>query len=219
VLGPDQRGLLHVDDMLAGRAAAGMAGFVSGVRWRGSKAYGARLGGPVERLVIPLLPYDLYLPMLWRGLAQRRAMADFSEMAQDLIATPRGWSDVVADLVAGLQPRQTLILPAPASAAEALAVLVPEVDLVAAQSGYHDAPDTALRMLQRLYRQKVVIAPHQVARLVAFHAKLPQPAPIAAFTAADAAGLRRRFAADLDRIGALAGVEIAGHPKQSIAAE
>lgn len=204
--------------MLAGRAAAGMTGFFPDALAR-AKAYGARLGGPVDRLVIPLLPYDLYLPMLWRGLAQRRAMPDFSEMAQALIATTRGWPDVVADLVAGLQPSQTLILPAPVSAAEALAVLVPEVALVAAQSDYRDTPDTALCMLQRLYRQKVTIAPRQVARLVAFHTKLPQPAPIAAFTAAEAAALRRRFAADLDRIGALAGVKIAGRPKLSVAAE
>lgn len=209
---------LHVEDLLPGRGIAGLEGFFPEARAR-AEGYRARLHGPVARLVLSVLPLDLYLPMLWRAQALRRLMPGFDTMAPALTTCRRGWADVVADLVTALAPAETVVIPAPVDAAVALAQLMPGLSLPLPMLTATETPDTALAMLQRLYRQGVVVPPRQIARLSTYHARLPQPAPLAAFGADEAACLRTRFAADLDRIAALPGVRICGRTVQHLAAQ
>lgn len=218
VLGPVPAGGLHVDETIAGRAAAGLSGLYAQARSR-AEAFGAKLGGPVGRLVVPALPYDSYFPALWRHQAARRAMPAFGELAPQLVALSRGWVDLVADLIAALNPAETVVLPAPVQASDVLDALVPEVRLSAEASTGPQVPDTALAMLQRLYRSGVCVAPKQASRLIAFHQRQPQPAPLAAFSPFEVAQLRRRYRADLARIERLPGVRIGAGVGLAFAAE
>ena len=52
-----------------------------------------------------------------------------------------------------------------------------------------------------------------------FHARQPQPAPLAAFSALEAARLRRRYQADLATLAARPGVRIGAAPELVLAAE
>ncbi len=207
VLGPVGGGGVHVDETICGRAAAGLDGFFAQAAAR-ARAFAARLNGPVTRLVVPVLPYDLYFPSLWRHQAARRAMPDFASLAAQLGADPRGWVDLVEELVAALAPQEVVILPAPLRAAQVLAALVPAAGLAAQDTPPAAMPDTALAMLQRLYRSGVRISPRQAARLAEVHARQPQPAPLASFAPLEAARLRQRFGADIDRLAGLPGVRI-----------
>ena len=117
---------------------------------------------------------------------------------------------MVAEMMAALCPREVVLLPAPVTMAQVLAALVPEAGLRAEEPVQAPAhlPDTALAMLQRLFRQGVALPPRQVARLVAVHERNPQAAPIAAFAPLQAAALRRCFAAELCALAARPGVRI-----------
>lgn len=221
VLGPVAEGGVHVDETIAGRAIAGLEGFFAqaGVR---AAAYGARLNGPVARLVVPLLPYDLYFPALWRHLAARRAMPDFATLEGAIAAQRRGWVELVGELMAALQPAETVVLPAPVSVTQVLGALVPGAGLSgpALEPCTAAMPDTALAMLQRLYRAGVTVSPRQAQRLAEVHARQPQPAALAAFEPLAAAKLRRRFGADLERLGQMKGLRIgAGATGLACAAE
>lgn len=218
VLGPVATGGLHVDETILGRAAAGLGGFFAQAPER-ARVFARKLQGPVGRLVLPVLPYDSYYPALWRHLAQRRAVEDFDTLAPELAAQARGWPDLVAGLIAALNPREVVILPAPVQAEDVLAALVPEIALSPRPGAVRDVPDTALAMLQRLYRAGATVPPQQLARLVAFHARQPQPAPLAAFSPLDSGLLRRRFRQDLARITALPGVRLGAAQGFAIAAE
>lgn len=217
-LGQVAAGGLHVDETIAGRARAGLSGFYPLARAR-AEAFGARLRGPVGRLVVPALPYDSYLTALWRHQAERRAMPAFAELAPQLVALSRGWVDLVAELISALNPTETVVLPAPLRAADVLDALVPEVRLSAEASPEPQAPDTALAMLQRLYRAGVSVPPKQARRLMAFHSRQPQPAPLAAFSPFEVAQLRRRYRADLAQIAQLPGVRLGAGIGLAYAAE
>lgn len=218
VLGPVAAGGVHVDETVAGRAGAGLSGFFpqAGVR---ARAFGTKLGGPVGRLVVPALPYDSYFPALWRHQAVRREMPAFDELAPQLLALSRGWVEVVEELIAALQPAETVVLPAPVAVADVLTALVPDVPIAAQSAPEPRLPDTGIAMLQRLYRSGTVIAPKQVQRLMAFHARQPQPAPLAAFSALETAELRRRYLDDLRRLEALPGLRLGSGLGLAFAAE
>lgn len=218
-IGPSASAQIHIDETLIGRVPQGLAGFFPQVGGR-ARDYAGRLGGPVGRLVITTLPYDLYYPMMWRFLAQRRAVQPFAEMAELLVARERGWVELVSELSAALGARETVILPAPVRGEEALAALVPGASLpMPPAAAQENVPDTGLVMLQRLYRTGATIAPRQIQRLMQFHARQPQPAPLAAFSALEAARLRRRYQADLATLAARPGVRIGAAPELVLAAE
>lgn len=218
VIGPIATGGLHVDETILGRSAAGLGGFFPQAPER-ARVFARKLGGPVGRLVLPVLPYDSYYPALWRHQAQRRAVEDFATLAPALAEQTRGWPDLVAGLIEALRPREVVILPAPVQAGEVLAALVPDVTLSPRPGATRDVPDTALAMLQRLYRAGATVPPQQLARLVAFHARQPQPAPLAAFSPLDSGLLRRRYQRELARLAALPGVRLGAARSLAIAAE
>lgn len=218
VLGPVASGGVHVDETICGRAAAGMEGFFPLAEAR-AFAFSRKIRGPVGRLVLPMLPLDTLYPKLWRAQAARRAMPAFDALAPHLLAEPRGWFDLVSELIATLAPRETILLVDP-TPAEALAALVPEAGLAAPAAAEPELPDTALAMLQRLHRSGITLPARQLSRLAAFHLRQPQPAPIAAFAELDAARLRRQFAADLDQLTGLPCVRVGAAPlPMAIAAE
>lgn len=209
---------VQVNEGMAGRAAVGLSGFFAQMRPR-AEAFAAKLDGPVGRLVVPVLPYDSYFPALWRHQAARRAMPDFEALAPGLLGTARGWAEVVEDLIAALKPAQTILLPAPVAVDDVLSALVPEGAARATPGLDPRLPDTALAMLQRLYRSGVQLPPRQVSRLMAFHLRQPQPAPLAAFAPLDVAQLRRRYSRDLARLERLPGVRLGAGVGLAYAAE
>jgi len=164
------------------------------------------------------VPYDQYFPALWRAQAQRRVVEEFATLAPGLATQERGWPDLVAELTAALSPREVVLLPAPVTARDVLEALMPGVRLIARPAQHRDFPDTALAMLQRMYRTGVQPEPQQLMRLVAYHARQPQPAPIAAFSPLDAGLQRRRFQRDLIRMARQPGLSV-GVPQHLIAAE
>jgi hypothetical protein len=169
-----------------GRLGAALDGFFPDAA---ARARGMVTGCQPSRLVLTIAPYETYLPAVWCALAQRRAMPGFATLAPGLLASPRGWADLAADLRAAFGPLPVTVLLQPGVIAAAL-------------------PDTALAMLQRLYAAGVRLPPRQMARLAAVHARLPQAEPLAAFSAAAAQGLVRRLAGDLARLAAMPGVAI-----------
>ncbi|MGD9917924.1 MAG: hypothetical protein AB7U46_07880 [Paenirhodobacter sp.] len=207
VLGPIASGGVHVDETIFAKPIAGLSGFFTHIQRR-ARHFSSNLSTPVGRLVLPVVAYDDYFPALWRHQAQRRAVEDFATLAPELAALRRGWVEIVRELIAALSPREVVILPAPTGVAEVLTALVPGAAIEARPGQGREMPDTALAMLQRLYRSGVEISPQQVARLTAFHARQPQPAPIAAFAPLEGALLRRRFQRDLATLAAMPGVRI-----------
>ena len=208
-LGPVPGAGVIVDQVVFGRPVAGLMGFFAQAGAR-AKALAAQLETPVGRLVVPVMPLDLAYPTLWRAVAARRAVAPFAALADDMAGLARGWGAVVEEVIAALSPQEVVLLPAPVTVAQVLAALVPEAELSAEEPLHAPAhlPDTALAMLQRLFRQGVALPPRQVSRLVAVHERSPQAAPIAAFAPLQAAALRRRFEDELDALAVRPGVSI-----------
>jgi hypothetical protein len=180
-----------------GRPGSALQGFFPDIAARVA-ALAARNPAP-GRLILSLTPYEHLLSRAWRYLAARREMPAFAELAPDLVACPRGWADVVAELHEALPAAEFLILPASSMPVPAL-------------------PDTALAMMQRLYRQGVCLPRRQMARLIDVHRKLPQAEPIAAFSRLQAVVLRSRYAEDLARIAAMPGLRIASPEPERAAA-
>ena len=213
-LGPVPGAGVIVDQSVFGRPVAGLSGFFAQAGARAG-ALAAQLGAPVGRLVVPVVPLDLAYPALWRAVAARRAVAPFDALAEGLAGQARSWGAVLEEIIAALAPREVVLLPAldpggPVTVAHVLAALVPEAGLNAEEPPHTPAhlPDTALAMLQRLFRQGVALPPRQVARLVAVHERSPQAVPIAAFAPLQAVALRRSFAAELGALAAKPGVRI-----------
>ena len=210
VLGPGPQGGVHLDDTILGGVAPGWSGFFDGAGARAA-SFAACLSGPVGRLVVPVMSYDAFYPLLWRERAVAGAVAPFAAQAGALATRSRGWLAVLGEVVAAFRPRELILLPEPAGLPEICAALVPGAALEFAPVRVRLRPDTGLAMLQRLYGQGVVLAPRQITRLLQFHDRLVQPAPLAAFAPLEAARLRQRFNTELARLAA--------HPRVRMGAE
>ncbi|MEZ5685814.1 MAG: hypothetical protein R3D78_07915 [Paracoccaceae bacterium] len=206
---PAQGGGVLVDHSLLG---APEEGWDSGFAEVGTRAEGlaAQLAGPVGRLVVPLASYEALYPALWRSLAAGRVMPAFDACAPALAARARGWVEILREIVLALRPAELILLPAPRDQAELGQALLPALALRQAPLRGAQLPDTALAMVQRLHGQGLRPPRRQMGRLLQFHARLPQPAPIAGFSGLDAARLRLRFEAELQRL--------ARHPRVRIGA-
>jgi len=166
-----------------GRARSALGGFFPEA---GARA--AALAVKPSRITLLVAPCQVFLPRVWRLLAARRPLPAFRDLVPGLLAEPRGWADLAADLRAALGP---------------LPITVRVVDAMTPP-----LPDTALAMFQRLFAAGVQLPTRQAERLAAVHRRLPQPEPIAAFSDTEAAWLGRRFQHELDLLAALPGVEV-----------
>ena len=196
MLGPIAGGMsgdIHLDVSVCGGTQSGLAGFFKGA-WRRARAVRERINAPVGRLVIPVAGYHNLYPQLWKTEATGRALAPFDAMAAELGGRGRGWRDLLTEIVTELQPEEVILLPEHAGLSEIVAALLPDVDLqLAGGKPARPAPETGVAMLQNLFHMGVTLQPRQVQRLMQFHARLPQPAPIAAFDPLTRARLIRRF--------------------------
>lgn len=196
-----------------GRLFAGMSGFYPEAGTQ-ARALLAAPDMPVGTLALLIEPYETHFPALWRAQAWRRAVPGFDTLAPELVTMARGWCDVVGDLRDALGPRRIVILAMPFDPARAVAALCPQA-APPPPPPVEPVPDTALAMLQRLYRQGIRLGPRQRARLIAFHATQPQPAPLAAFTPPQAEALRARYGRDLERLAALEGAVLLGEARRA----
>ncbi|TMV90148.1 hypothetical protein FGG78_13595 [Thioclava sp. BHET1] len=221
VLGPHPAGHVHLDATLIGTANCGLFHFFAKAEGR-AQLFARRLGAPVSRLVIQTVPYETYYPKMWRQIAARQPLKPFEGATKRLVERARGWVEVIGDLQRALQPREIVVLPAPVTVEEGLAALVPGASLAPRLQVGPDAgelSESAIAMMQRLFRANVTIEAQQLRRLQAFHNRQPQGAPIAAFDALDAAKLRRRYRQDMKAIGAMPGVRIGADCEYAIAAQ
>ncbi|PTV94843.1 hypothetical protein C8J27_106111 [Rhodobacter aestuarii] len=206
-LGPVEGAGVIVDQAIFGRAGAGLKGFfpLAGAR---ARAMAEMLDGPVGRIVVPMMALDQAYPMLWRQQAIRRVMPDFDGLGPKFCRFKRGWAEVVEDLIAAFAPEEVVVLHAPVSSAQVLSALVPDAGLAAIEPVSNVIPDTAIAMLQRLYRQGVEVPPKQVMRMIEQHQHALQPAPLAQFAPEDRAEMRRHFATEMERLAAMPHVRI-----------
>ncbi|WP_376872545.1 hypothetical protein [Albirhodobacter sp. R86504] len=207
--GAPTRAKVVVSEKLFGYSASGFENFFSNAVARAAVTAG-RLDGPIKRLVIQATPQSELFPALWRGIAARAQVDSFESHKDKIFGATRGWAELIEDLVNVIEPAEVVVLTGKPSQLAACAELVPgaRIDI----DNFEDPamPDTALAMIQRLYTQGQVLPPRQVLRLQSWHARLPQCAPLAAFTQAEAAYLDARFADDMDRVSCLGRVRIVG---------
>lgn len=217
VLGPGATGGLHLDAAIFGAADLGLERFFVDCGAR-ARAFKEQINGPVGRLVLPLAGYEAIYPHLWRDLAARRLIEPFADLAPALAERPRGWIEAISEIVAALQPRELILLTGEVTLAEAAEALAPGAALQLAPLPTRKLPETGLAMLQRLYADGVTPPARQIRRLMQFHARLPQTAPMAAFDPLVAARLQRRFAQELARFAAHPMVRIGAPPRLSVVA-
>lgn len=217
VLGPGASGGLHLDAAVFGSAEQGLERFFIGCGAR-ARAFKEQLNGPVGRLVIPLAGYEAIYPHLWRDLAAAQSVAPFADLAPALADRQRGWIETISEIVAAFQPRELILLTGEVTLAEAAEALAPGAALDLAPVPVRNLPETGLAMLQRLYADGVTPPPRQIRRLMQFHARLPQAAPVAAFDPLVAVRLQRRFAHEIERFAAHPMVRIGAPPRLSVVA-
>lgn len=218
VLGPHPLGQIHLDSRLIGDSASGLFHFFARTRERAAR-FAQIVNAPIGRVVLHLPCYDAYYPMLWRDLAEKRALKPFNGAVPRLLARARGWVEVVSDLKAALNPREIIVLPAPVLFEEALAALVPGASVAPEPIQPVRQSDSVIAMMQRLHHSGIHIGPKQMQRLAKFHDRQPQGAPIAEFDTLAGARLRRRFQRDLVKLAEIEGVRIGADPALAVAAQ
>ena len=217
--GTPLRAKVTVSEKLFGHAATGFENFFTHASTR-AEITAARLDAPIQRLVIVATPQVDLFPALWRGIASRCQIESFESHKNAIFGATRGWADLVEDLLNTIEPAEIIVIPGTPSVQEAAAELVPGAQIETDPTLDPVMPDTALSMIQRLYRQGKTLPPRQLMRLQSWHVRLPQGAPLARFTAPEIAYLNARFADDMDRLSALSRVRIAGANRcQQVAAQ
>ena len=215
--GDPLRAKIAVSEKLFGHAASGFENFFSHASTR-AEITAARLDAPIQRLVIVATPQVDLFPALWRGIAARCQIDSFESHKNAIFGATRGWADLVEDLLNTIEPAEIIVIPGTPSVSAAAAELVPGAQIEVDASVDPVMEDTALAMIQRLYRQGKTLPPRQLLRLQAWHARLPQGAPLASFTAPEAEYLNARFEEDMDRLGALKRVRIAAYETPALLA-
>ncbi len=179
------------------------------------------LGQPIDRLVLVVQPYEVLFHSVWMALAADRRIDAFAEYAQALMQFRGGWADLGEVLAEELEVRELVIVAAPAAPQQALAHILPGVNLRQPIQPYAKPRVTpsAVAMLQRCMAQGTRLQPGQRDRLVAFHARQPQLRSEAVFSPLALSDLRGRYVADLDTLARLSEVTLIGGVLPAMAAE
>ena len=212
--------ILAVPD-LAGPAAELMLGrFHTQARAR-ARILRAALGQGVDRLVLPVQPYEVLFHAAWMGVALDRRMEPFADYAAALGRFEGGWVDLATALCEELEVKELVIQTAPCGPGQALGQLVPGLGL---RQPVEPLPkpritQSAVAMAQRLMVQGTRLQPGQRDRLIAFHARQPQVGPEYGFSSLALADLRGRYVADLETLAQTLDAQVIAAPVAAIAAE
>ncbi|UOA27078.1 hypothetical protein DSM107133_01789 [Pseudosulfitobacter sp. DSM 107133] len=175
----------------------------------------AGLRGRVARVLFVLRPYDQLYVSGFRKRAEDNKVDDFNALRPMFMAMDRGWPEIVAAMRDILQPDRFLVVPYArrGSSVDALQMLVSGVaglPLVEPQQVVNlSATDAALLALQARYRAGAELTRAQWKAVIADHANDRTDHGFAAFSDAEVAVLTQRYADDLARIDAMAGVTLA----------
>lgn len=220
-VGGARRGLAILRPDLAGTPADLLAGRFFPAAGLRATALRLALGRAVDTLVLTLIPYDAMFLAAWRQAALDGNAASFARLSPAMAAFEGGWADLVPALAEPLGCERVVVCVGPQDARFVTQSLLPGADL----SGLDVPPpspaltDSAVAMVRRLEEQGVPLAPGQRERLIAFHARLPQHVPAAAFEPLALADLRGRYVGDLDALRRMDGVRVVGSYLAAIAAE
>ncbi|MCB1331007.1 MAG: hypothetical protein KDK28_16885 [Maritimibacter sp.] len=168
---------------------------------------------PVRRVLFVTRSYDTFFPSAFRKRMELRALDPFEHYRDEIMTMRRGWNDVIRDIKDGLEAEEVHVLPFEdrRSYADLLRVLLPflPADGWILPDGDRNvsATDAACHAIQRAYHNGEKLSKDRIAEIAAQFADDPSGPPAAAFSAADAAALVARYAADLDAVRALPFVE------------
>ncbi|MBY6090033.1 hypothetical protein [Maritimibacter alkaliphilus] len=177
------------------------------------RALKAALPGPVAHLVYVIRPYDTLYVSAYRKRAEDRPVEPFAAIRPRLMAMDRGWVDMVETLVERLTPARVTVVDyaARGTSAALLAHL-----LEGGPAGLEEpeevvnlsATDAALEALQAVYASGGTLERAAWKAVIAEHAEDRAPRGFAAFPAEEAAVLRGRYEADMERLARMAGVTL-----------
>ncbi|WP_417524143.1 hypothetical protein [Marinovum sp.] len=167
----------------------------------------------IARLLLVVRRYDDFFASAYRKRAEDHPVASFDKRVPDFLAMDRGWPELVEALSAILQPVEFFVVDYERrpSRAGLLRLLLPgyagpveEPQRVMNLS----ATDVALEHLQARYRAGEELERPAWQAVIAEHADQRDGTGFAEFKEADRRVLSERYAADLDRIGAIPGVTL-----------
>lgn len=170
----------------------------------------AALDGPPEHLLYVLRPYAEIFASAYRKRAEDNPVPPFAEIVPRLIQMDRGWPELLAEMRDLLRPRRMTVLRYEnrGSSRALLARLVPGLSAQALREPQKavnlSATDAALQALQARYRAGEVLTRPVWKRIVETHADDRSEQGFAAYGRAERRALEARYAADLERVAALA---------------
>lgn len=186
-----------------------------------ARALAMALGQPVDRLVLTIQPYDHLYRSTWLMLAADRQMDPLADYAPALAEARGGWTDLALALCEELSVRELVVIEAAEqqvpTGTELLAALVPGLSLRQAVHPLSRPRLTtgAVALLARCAAQGVKLAPGQRERLIALHARQPEPPAASAFTTGQAARMAIQYERDRQTLQ----VAAPAHARQTVAAE
>ncbi|QEW21145.1 hypothetical protein LA6_003351 [Marinibacterium anthonyi] len=166
------------------------------------------------QIVYVLRSYDEIYVSAYRKRAEDNAVADFDALVAKFLGMDRGWPELIAQMQQILRPERLVVVPYDrrGSSAALLTKLLPEVPLTDLEEPEEvlnlSATDAGLMALQTIYRGGGSLARDEWQEVVRSHADDATPRGIAAFGEAERTVLQDRYARDLDRVSAMAGIEM-----------
>ncbi|GKY87947.1 hypothetical protein STA1M1_18160 [Sinisalibacter aestuarii] len=165
----------------------------------------------VARITLVLRPYSEIFVSGYRKRAEDNLQAPFEEHAGKMAQFKGGWVEVISAMREGLKPAEIVLLDyRRRPQAELAGVVCPLLDTSALVEPGREANvslnDAGLFAMQARLRAGETYTPDLLEEVRLAHAAETADAPFAAFTADAKARLDARYAADLDRLAAMAGV-------------
>jgi len=179
-----------------------------------AQALAQALGGPVAHLVYVVRDYPGFFVSAHRKRAVQRPVPGFAAFRAALDGLDRGWPELIALLQAQLRPQRFTVVDYTrrGQSRDLLGLLLPDVDagdLCEPDKVMNlSATDRALEAVQARFETGGKPAQADIDALIAAHADDRSEFGFAAFPEAERHRWQARYAADLDRIAAMADITL-----------
>ena len=170
--------------------------------------------GAVAHLVYVVRSYGPLYVSAYRKRAEDHPMAPFAQEAAVRMQIDEGWPELVEKMRDIIRPARLTVIEygARGTSVDLLRRLVPGLDDLALREPERtvnrSATDAALIELQRRYGAGETLKRREWKAVVGEHADRTESLGFAEFEPADARRLEARYAADLDRLGAMEGITL-----------
>lgn len=209
------RPLILSEENILGRLIEFQAGlFYFNAAARAAYAVDKVIQRPVGSVLLVVRSYDEVLVSAFRKRAEMHDTGDFAGFRDTMMGFGGGWPEVITSLHAVLRPERFTVVPysRPRSDAALAALLDPGLDVSGlqpvAKSVNASFSDAALWALQARFAAGEKPDASEIDTLRRELADIKAPRPFAAFSSADRATLRDRYAEDLQRLADLPGVDL-----------